>query len=291
MKRLLFLMFSLLILTSVAAGQTEQDTSIIRIETTDGNEFFGKITRQDAQKIYLKTSNLGEIAISKTEIKTMEKVDVTQIKDGKLWFANPQATRYLWSPNGYGLKKGEGYYQNIWVLWNQFAVGMTDNFSLGGGIIPLFLFGGTPTPVFVTPKFSIPVEKDKINLGIGALVGTILGEQETTFGIVYGLSTFGTRDNNVSIGLGYGFAGGEWAQSPMININGLFRVSSRGYFITENYYINAGGDSAILLTLGGRWIIKKAALDFALVIPISAEMESFVAIPWLGFTVPFGKTN
>jgi hypothetical protein len=201
-----------------------------------------------------------------------------------------QSTRYFWSPNGYGLKKGEGYYQNIWVLWNQFAYGLSDNFSIGGGIIPLFLFGGTPTPVFITAKFSIPVVENKFNLGAGAIAGTILGEEETGFGILYGISTFGTPDNNVTFGLGYGFAGGEWASSPMINVNGMFRVSSRGYFITENYYINAGGENLVLITLGGRSIIKKAALDYGLVIPI-ADIGQFVAIPWLGFTVPFGKTN
>ena len=291
MKRMFFLLLILNVSVYSFSQNQSDSTKMVRLETFDGNEFVGTYLGQDSVKMYILSGSLGEIGIPLLQIKSKEDIKAAQIKEGKLWFPNPQSTRYFWSPNGYGLKKGEGYYQNIWVLWNQFAVGMTDNFSLGGGIIPLFLFGGAPTPVFVTPKFSIPVEKDKINLGIGALVGTILGEQETSFGIVYGLSTIGTRDNNVSIGLGYGFAGGEWAQSPMININGLFRVSSRGYFITENYYLNAGDDSAVLITLGGRWIIKKAALDFALVIPISIEMETFVAIPWLGFTVPFGKTN
>lgn len=94
--------------------------------------------------------------------------------------------------------------------------------------------------------------------------------------------------SNVTFGLGYGFAGGEWASSPMINVNGMFRVTSRGYFITENYYINAGGESMVLLTLGGRWIIKKAALDYGFVIPAGADIGTFIAIPWLGFTIPFG---
>jgi hypothetical protein len=289
--KLILLLVSISFSFSFLYAQTDLDTSIVRIQTTDGNEFLGEIIKEDPLNILLKTKNLGEITISKSEIKSIEKVDIQQMKDGKLWFANPQATRYLWSPNGYGLKEGEGYYQNIWVLWNQVAYGISDNFSLGGGIIPLFLFGGAPTPVFITPKISVPVEKDKLNLGAGALIGTVLGEAETTFGIVYGLSTFGSRDNNVTIGMGYGFAAGEWAKSPMININGLFRVSSRGYFITENYYLNAGGESAVLITLGGRWIIKKAALDFALAIPIAADMDTFVAIPWLGFTIPFGNTN
>lgn len=271
-------------------AQTNSDTSLVRIETMDGNEFTGEITGMDSLKIYLKTHNLGEIGILKSDIKLQQKIKVQQIKEGKVWFENPQSSRYFWAPNAYGLNAGEGYYQNIWVMWNQVSYGITDNFSFGGGIIPLFLFAGAPTPIFILPKISIPVRKDKFNISAGALIGTILGESESTLGILYGNTTVGTRDNNVTLGLGYGFAGGEWASSPIINIDGMFRLSSRGYFITENYYVNAGGGGVAVISLGGRWIIKKAALDFGLVLPV-ADTETFVAIPWLGFTIPFGNTN
>ena len=261
----------------------------VSIETTDGNEFFGEITKEDSLSIVLKTRKLGEITIYKVDIKSRKDVKIQQIKGGKLWFSNPQSTRYLWSPNGYGLKKGEGYYQNIWVLWNQVSYGVTNNFSVGGGVIPLFLFGGAPTPIFVTAKFSIPVVKNKVNIGGGAIAGAVLGD-ELGFGILYGLSTFGTPDNNVSVGLGYGFTGEGWISSPLININGMFRITNRGYFITENYYMNIDGESAIFLSLGGRWIIKKAALDYGIILPIIEDV-GFIGIPWLGFTIPFGKTN
>lgn len=284
---LYLMLFSMIKLVN---AQNTGDTTLVKIETTDGNEFMGQVVNEDENKIIIKTEKLGDITIPKADIKRRETVQVHQIKDGKLWFENPQSTRYFWSPNGYGLKKGEGYYQNIWVLWNQFSYGVTDNFSIGGGIIPLFLFGGTPTPVFATMKFSIPVEENKVNIAAGAIAGTILGESETGFGIVYGLSTFGSPDANVTFGLGYGFAGGEWAKAPMVNFNGMFRVSSRGYFITENYLLSGGGETILLISLGGRSIIKKAALDYGLVFPV-AEIGEFVAIPWLGFTIPFGNIN
>jgi hypothetical protein len=271
-----------------SAQDTAVDTTLYRIETRDGNEYVGKIISRDSVSIYFSTESIGAIYIRLSEIKSREKVVNEQMRDGEIWFANPQSTRYFWSPNGYGLKKGEGYYQNIWVLWNQFAYGVTDNFSIGGAIVPLFFFGGAPTPVFISPKFSFPIEKDKFHVGGGLIAVTILGESETGFGILYGLSTFGTPDNNVSFGLGYGFAAGNWASSPMVNFNGMFRLSGRWYFITENYYLNAGGEGLGLLTFGGRWIIKKAALDFGLVVPLQTDI-GFFTIPWLGFTVPFGK--
>jgi hypothetical protein len=287
----IFLLALMLIVSFISIGQTTQDTTVFQVETNDGNEFLGEIVLQDSVNIILKTQNFGELTISRANIKSLKQVNVQQIKDGKLWFENPQSTRYFWSPNGYGLKKGEGYYQNIWVLWNQFSLGLSDNFSVGGGIIPLFLFAGSPTPVFLTAKFSVPVVENKFNIGGGGIVGTILGEEGTGFGILYGLSTFGTPDNNVTVGMGYGFAGGEWAKSPMINVNGMFRVSSRGYFITENYIITAGGESVVIISLGGRSIIKKAALDYGLILPLSTDFDGLIALPWLGFTIPFGKTD
>lgn len=285
-----FVVLFVLFLNLRTNAQEIADTAIVRIVANDGNEYVGEIIARDSAKIYLKTENLGELAIPITDIRSTEKVNVKQIKKGKLWFDNPQSSRYFWSPNGYGLKQGEGYYQNIWVLWNQLSYGISDNFSLGAGVIPLFLFAGGPTPVFLTPKISIPIQENRFNVGAGALLGTVLGESETGFGIVYGLATFGTRDDNVTFGLGYGFAGGEWASSPLININGMFRLGSRAYFITENYYIDAGGESLVVISLGGRWIIKKAALDFGLIVPVT-DIGEFVALPWLGFTIPFGSKN
>jgi len=111
-------------------AQTNSDTSLVRVETIDGNEFTGEIVGLDSLKIYLKTHNLGEIGILKSDIKSQQKIKVQQIKDGKVWFENPQSSRYFWAPNAYGLKKGEGYYQNIWVMWNQVSYGITDNLRL-----------------------------------------------------------------------------------------------------------------------------------------------------------------
>jgi len=293
MKTILFslLIFVFSLITISLKAQSLPDSTIYKIETVDGNEFIGQISNEDSLRIYLKTEKFGELTILKTDIKKKESIKVQQIKDGQLWFENPQSSRYFWAPNGYGLKKGEGYYQNIWVLWNQFSYGVTNYFSIGAGIIPTFLFGGAPTPVFVTPKFSIPVSKDQFNIAAGAILGTVLGEEGTGFGILYTNLTFGSRDANVSLGGGAMFAGGEWAPAPLFNFSGMFRVTNRGYFITENYLISAEGETVIMISGGGRWIIKKAAIDYGLFIPIASGMDSFIALPWLGFTIPFGKTN
>lgn len=280
--------FVFLILTpSFSFAQNQQDSTKNRIETIDGNEYIGIILEQTSEKIRLKTDNLGEITISAFEIKKITPITQVLAKDGTFWLDNPQATRYFWAPNGYNLKKGEGYYQNVWILFNQAVYGLTDHFSAGVGMVPLFLFAGAATPAWITAKFSIPVIENKFNLGAGALVGTVIGEENTGFGILYGLTTIGSKDQNLNIGLGWGFAGGEMAKNPTVNIGAMIRTGPKGYFITENYFIGTPDEFVVTMMVGGRRIIKRTGLDFGAVIPIAEDMGGFLAIPWLGLTIPF----
>src|SRR4030095_11148511 len=186
------------------------------------------------------------------------------------------------------LKKGEGYFQNVWILFNQVSVGVTDNISIGAGIVPLFLFAGSPTPVWLTPKLSIPLKKDNINLGIGGMVGTVIGEDEAGFGFAYGTTTFGNRNTNLSVGLGYGYASGNWADTPLFTLSAMIRSGQRGYILTENYFIGTVDEDALIIFVGGRRLIKNSGIDYGLMFPAITGGE-FVAIPWLGLTIPFGK--
>jgi len=43
------------------------------------------------------------------------------------------------------------------------------------------------------------------------------------------------------------------------------------------------------MSLGGRRIIKQTGLDFGIFVPVSTDLDVFVAIPWLGLTIPFGQ--
>ena len=286
---LLFSVFGILLLfLSNSYGQSENDSTLYRIETKDGNQYIGTIVSMDSTIIQFNSNSVGTISIPKQLVEVITPVSPEKIIAGKYWAENPQSTRYFFQPNGYGMKRGEGYYQNVWVLFNQFSVSLTENLSLGAGIVPLFLIAGAPTPVWIAPKFSLPVVRDKFNLGGGALIGTILGEEETGFGILYGVSTFGNRDNNVNIGLGYGYASGGFAKTPTISVSTMLRTGPRGYFISENYYISTADEFVIIFSLGGRALTRSnVGIDYGLIIPFNTGAEEFIAIPWLGVTLPF----
>jgi hypothetical protein len=290
-KRISFVFFIVVIFQNLTCyGQNLPDsTKILRIETIDGNIFIGSVITQDSLTLVLKTESLGEIKIPKMNIKSKTELKEVKKVGSEFWLPNPQSSRYFWAPNGYGLKEGSSYYQNIWILYNQFSFGLTDNFSIGAGVVPMFLFAGTATPFWIVPKFSIPVVENKFNIGTGAFLGTIIGEDVGLFGLLYGTTTFGSRDKNISFGLAYGFAGGQWLKVPVINISSMIRTGPKGYFITENYAVSFDGELVVLISAGGRSIIRNIGLDYSLWIPIGGEIGTFVAIPFLGITVPIGK--
>lgn len=287
---LLLLAFSLSTSTLLAQDLSipSDSTQLSSIETKDGNEYVGYILRMENGVLVVRTENLGEIRVRRQDIKFIRPVQKTQIVEGEYWYDNPYATRYFFGPSGHGLRKGEGYYQNTWVWFNQVVYGFSNNFSMGVGVIPLFVFAGAPTPIWVTPKVSIPLQKDKVSLGVGGLFATVLGESGANFGVAYGQLALGPRDRNINFGLGYGYSGDSWASTPTISISGTYRTSKKFALITENYLFDTGEENYLLFSAGGRFIGRRIAIDAALVMPTQTE-DFFIAIPWLSLTVPFGK--
>ncbi len=283
-------LFAITLISQYVYSQSSADTTLVRVKTAQGNEFIGTIVSEDADLLVLKTESLGEIRILKKDITLLQPIDNTKFIGGVYWGENPQATRYFWTPNGYGLKQGEGYYQNIWVLYNQVSYGFTKYFSMSAGMIPSFLFDAGFTPIWVVPKFSIPVESEKVNLSAGAFMGTVIGRNADSsgFGIVFGTATFGNRDRNSNFGLGYGYGEGQWTKSPILNASFMRRTGPKGYFISENYAYFGKDVWFMLLSLGGRRMIKNVGLDFALYIPLGTDIDGLYAAPFLGITVPFG---
>lgn len=261
-------------------------TSVWQISTIDDNEYTGYILSETAEAIELKTGTIGIITIPISQVKKREQLISDASTNFLLWPENPMASRYFWANSGFNIKKGDGYYQNTWVLFNHAQFGIADNFSLGVGMMPLFLFAGAPTPLWISPKVTFPIQ-EKVHLGVGVLGGTLLGRDVDVvgFGFAYGNATFGSTSTNISAGLGYGFADGEFADRPTLSLAGMFRTGKRGYIITENYYIDTGFDDVLFLSLGGRYVGKKIILDYGGI--FSPETGDFTIIPWLSISLPF----
>lgn len=287
-KSFLLLIFLIAFIPSLKS-QALHDSLFVVIETIDGNEFQGILIYRDEHEVKIETELLGVVSIPIRSVKSLKEINEKEFQGGEYWFRNPHSSRYFYGPSGYGLKRGEGYYQNTWVFFNQVSMGFSDHFTMGAGFIPAFLFGGSPTPAWLTPKISIPLIKDKINLGAGALIATIIGERESGLGILFGTITYGSIDKNSTLGLGWAYSSEGFGDYPTLSLSGMVRTGKKGYFLTENYLISTEWETIGILSAGGRYVQKKMAIDYGLFLPVN--VGEFFAIPWLGITLPFGQQN
>jgi len=288
MKKII-LFFSLVFITFHIQAQVGSDTVRYVIETIDGNEYLANILESTEEYILIQTDIISELKLNRSVIESMKKVTIGDMTKGEFWFENPHATRYFYSPNGYNLKKQEAYYQNTWVFFNQLSYGFTDQFSMGVGIMPIFLVGAGAAPVWITPKIGIPLIENKLNLGVGVLAATILGESDTGFGIAYTTLTHGDRDKNSTIGGGWAFSSDGWGKYPTITFAAMARFSKKGFFITENYLITTAYETIGIISFGGRSVQKKLAVDYGLIFPVNTGADMLLAVPWLSITIPFGN--
>ncbi|MBZ0263560.1 hypothetical protein K8I28_02735 [bacterium] len=210
---------------------------------------------------------------------------------------DPNRTRLFFAPTGWSLPKGDGYSSVYEVVLPGFQYGITDRFSIGGGIFP---FSSEQFAMaWITPKFGIVEnEKGAFSLGIfSTFVHFNNGEdpgqenedssnsddiQDANFGILYGVGTIKNERNAYTGGLGFGYANGNLSSSPMVVIGWEYEVR-RGFKLLSENWILPGLDQPIL-SFGGRWYGKRLAADFALIRTFDMQ---FLGVPWVDFVVNF----
>lgn len=256
------------------------------IETKDGSVFQGIFLGQDDKGIRLKTDSAGEITIPTDQIKSTRILDERNFKNGQYWFDNPNATRYLFGPSAHSLRKGEGYYQNTFLVLNSFNYGVTDNFTIGGGFELISTFNGQPT-FFITPKYTFKLA-DKWRAGVGILYLTSLAVDDgfSDLPLGYGIVTYGNTENNATIGIGY--ASDSFVENPIVTLSGMKRISRRVGLVSENWILPTERMSGIY-SYGLRFMAERITVDLALLNSDEITGFSVIGIPYVDFVVKFGK--
>ena len=258
------------------------------VETRDGSVIQGVYLGQAEGGIRLMTDSAGELVIPHTQIKSTRIVDQSQFRDGQYWFENPNATRYLFTPSAYSLKKGEAYYQNTYLVLNSFNIGITDNITMGGGFEMISTITGNPV-FFLTPKATFKVSK-KWRAGGGVLYANAVGLENdfSGLGIGYGIATYGNSDDNATLGLGYGFVDRDFSTRPMVTLSGMKRVGRRIAFVTENWFVPIDSYSGIF-SYGIRFMGERITVDLAFLNNRDIASDIAIGVPYLDFVVKFGR--
>ncbi len=267
----------------------------------DGSIITGKIINKTEKETIIETKDLGVVVLPQSKIREVRELEEATITDGgKIWFKNPNCTRYLFAPSAMALKKGEGYYQNIYGAGNAVNYGLTDNLTVGGGLVgPL---GG-----YINAKVGIELGR-YLNVGAGAIAGNgffPVNGDNLGMGLGFVVVTVGNYDHNITVGTGYGFLNADGTtdamEKPLYVINGMARVGKKFALVTENWVVNVQSDPfargfesdshyETFFSYAFRYMGQRSTLDAGFLnTPGLIERGWYVGIPYIGFVIRFGN--
>ncbi len=249
-----------------AIDEPVDSAKMYKIELKNGAVVIGNILQKDSMYVLMKTSSTPEIEIPVLKIKSILEVDKSKLKKSDYWFLNPSAKRYFFGLSAFPLQKGEGYYQNTYIIVNSFNVGITNNITVGGGLSVFNFIGDSfESILFITPKVGFEVAKE-FHAGFGVSYATTPGVSSgrSNLGIIYGMGTYGNLNHNLTGGLGWGFLEGEFSGEPIVTFSGMTRMSKNVALVTENWFFTTtNGD--IVYSYGIRFFGKKITFDLAII--------------------------
>ncbi|OGX81732.1 hypothetical protein BEN48_05740 [Hymenobacter glacialis] len=241
--------------TPPAAAPLPEETYLLgrsyRVETMKGTTFTGTLVSMSIDKLEFDAQEMGRISLERNQIRRADLQGPATAGVGNKpgYFDIGNGNRLFFAPTGRGLRKGENSLQAVTLYLIGGNFGITDKISLGGYVSVIPGLSISDQLLVLTPKISFPVS-EKVHVGAGVLYVRIPdfgGGSGYTYGsgnsgsygagIVYGAATYGSVDNNVTAGLGYGFFEGEVGSTPILQFGGQKRVSRRVSLISENYII------------------------------------------------------
>ncbi len=147
---------------------------------------------------------------------------------------NHHCYRYIFMQSGIGLPKKNLYYHNFNFFMNDFQYGITDNFTLAGGLILPF-YG------YIAPKYSLEVApKQHLLIGDIAITSMFLAEsKKLKANLMYAGYSYGDEFDHISVCMGYLQGSFMPEGSLMYNLGGSLRLTPTVYLIGE-CWINGG---------------------------------------------------
>lgn len=264
--------------------RTADSTVTLSIGLRDGSTFIGRVIAVVGDSAQVRT-NAGVLTFALNSITKSAVVREQDIVLGEYWFASPNTTRLLFGPTGRMQKKGTGYFSDHMVFLPGVSFGVADRVSVGGGmsLIP----GVSPGDqlFYAIPKVGL-VAGPKVNVAAGAMVLRISFDDDAeTFGVGYLVGTYGGDNGSVTGGVGFGFVGGEMADSPALMLGGEKRVSNRMSLVTENY-VFPGGFEGTLITGAVRILGEKISADIGFG-RVFGDKGNDGTLPFVGLLVNF----
>jgi hypothetical protein len=251
---------------------------------TDQQRISGTLVSRDATKVVLTVSG-ARMEIPAASVYAVAAPETDEALGARE--ADPNRTRYLYSPSGFMLRKGEGYISQSELIVTSVMYGVTDHLTLGVGSSVPFWFGGYVPLVGTVKVGGSPT--DWLHLAGGVQAFTVLGVGETfAAGFIFGTVTLGSEDLNIGISGGPPWAaasGDTQVGSYVFSVSGNWRMSRSLALVTENWLVPVDGKTEVVDSLALRFIGKNLAVDAGFIFKIGETYP----IPWLDFTWHWGR--
>ena len=270
---------------------------MVKVTLKDHQVLRGRLVGRSADTVSIE---LGEGGVSQFPISSVEQVDedrTSTVRDGQLWPADPNRTRYFVTPSAMMLRRGELSFSQKELLFTTFSYGVTDWLSVqAGSVLPmLFINNGANFIGAVKVGHSIG-ERFHLAGGTQALVLPSVTSSSGPMGagVVFVTGTYGTSDLHVSLSAGKPiFLSQTSALSGPLLFTGSLnaRLARSAALISETWVMPSfeGPGFFIASAAGVRLMGDHFAVDLGLV-ELGTERGSatnLVPLPWLDFTYNF----
>ena len=260
-----------------ATTRTEGPAELFELVLKDGSRMFGTVERETAEEVVFRTQAGATVTARREEIVSLRLIK-GRMENGEFIRPDLHRTRLFFAPTGRSLNKGEVSLGVFEFIAPFVQVGVTDQFSVGGGTPLVFGFDEGDRPFWVTPKYQL-FDTGRVQAAVGVL--QVFGTSgDFNGGIAYGVATFGSSDNAVTTGAGLAYSGDS--RGGVVMLGGERRVHQHFKVMTENYVWKNGEG---ILSGGVRFLGERLSADLALAIPLG--IGDFVAFPVVNFVYVF----
>ena len=268
----------------IQAKQWPQTQGLAKIYLHAGSMLMGTIRSVSHDTLMVVTTGGLTVPVPDVALANVEMVHAGVTGTG-FYRSDPNTSRLFFAPTGRPLPQGQGYFADYWVFFPTLAVGLSDYFSLSGGmsIIP----GAESQLLYFAPKITLPIQK---NLGMSfGLLHLAIPEGTDDLTLGYGVFTSGTAASAFTLGAGLPL-NSDTDRNLIILFGGETQVSNSAKLITENWLFN-GDETTLIFSLGVRFFGDKMAVDLALVSTEEAFQSGggFPFFPWVDFSIFWGK--
>ncbi|MGQ0538660.1 MAG: hypothetical protein ACT4R6_06915 [Gemmatimonadaceae bacterium] len=282
----------LVLATSVPSRACAQDSLRVLSDTTrvqvlqmrDGTTLVGRVTAVRGDSVEIRTAG-GEVIVARSAVRRVRERSASAMRGGEYWPAEPNETRHFFAPTGRMLRQGDAYFCDIWVFLLCLTGGLTDRITFGGGMTVVPGIDISDNVFYLTPKVGV-YNSERVNVALGAFAGWsgLVTDAAASFGVLYGVGTFGEADRNVSAGLGYAYYSDELADRPLLLAGTKLRISRGTAFISENYVLP--GSQGGIVSFGLRFFGERVAGDVALWRYVGKDdAGQGIGFPFVGLTV------